>query len=89
VSATKGADGVTTVDFSLTNSIMLGAGPDIDGRVTFTPDASGGYETHGNISAFPSNSLYRMVDGQWKPVRQPHTETKPTDLIDGNGRNQW
>jgi hypothetical protein len=89
VSATKGADGTTTVDFNLTNSALLGAGPDIDGRVTVTPNASGGYDTHGNVSAYPSNSMYQMVNGQWVPVKKPHKETKETDLIDGRGRNTW
>ncbi len=89
VSATKDADGVVMVDFRLKNSAFYGAGPDLDGRITFSPNADGTWETHGNVTAFPSNALYQMVDGKWQPVRPPHEETEPADLIDGRGRDSW
>jgi uncharacterized protein RhaS with RHS repeats len=87
VSMTAGKGGSFTLSFNLTNSII--GGPDIDGSVTFTPDGQGGWATSGDVTAFPSNAFYERQDGKWVEVKPNHTETKPTDLIDGRGRNTW
>jgi hypothetical protein len=74
---------------NLKNSVApLGASPDIDGQVTFTPDGGSGLKASGNISAFPSNAVCHRADGKWVELHR-HTETTPLDLFDGRGRNQF
>jgi hypothetical protein len=78
-----------TLKFNLTNSVMFGAGPDIDGSISFTSDGKGGWTTHGDMTAFPSSALYQRVNGKWVNATPNHTETTPFDLIDGRGRVKW
>jgi hypothetical protein len=89
VTTTPGAGGSFSVDLNLKNSVVpFGASPDIDGKVTFTPDGNGGYSASGNVSAFPSNAVYQRQNGQWVELHR-HTETTPLDLFDGRGRDQF
>lgn len=68
---------------------MVGAGPDIDGSISFTSDGKGGWTTNGDMTACPSSALYQRVNGKWVNATPNHTETTPFDLIDGRGRVPW
>jgi RHS repeat-associated protein len=90
VATTAGEGGSFTVQFEgfKISTIPFGASPDIDGQVSFTPDGEGGYTASGNTTAFPSSAVYQRVKGKWVELHR-HTETTPSDLFDGAGRDQF
>lgn len=71
--------------FGLTNSITRF--PSIDGDVTLTRNADGGWTSHGERDAFPSMGIYRSKDGQQSTVWQSR-EHSPVDLT-GLNRITW
>jgi RHS repeat-associated protein len=55
------------VSFSFTDSKgPLGLAPDLNGTITFLPNADGGYRlADGIVSSYPSMAVYQRVNGQW------------------------
>jgi RHS repeat-associated protein len=88
VKMTAGQDGSLTLDVNFKNSLdptsITGS---IHGSYTFTPDGQGGYESHGSMTAFPSDYIYQGTANGWKQVHG-HDETKIGDLKQSGG-DKW
>jgi RHS repeat-associated protein len=79
-----------TITFHLKDAAApFGASPDLNGVIFIRPDGKGGVTTAGDVSAYPSSDIYQRQGGQWVPIRAPHEETTPLDLIDELGHDKW
>ncbi|MDP3937382.1 MAG: hypothetical protein Q8R92_04510 [Deltaproteobacteria bacterium] len=85
MTARAAAGGGISVDFNFTNSAKIAGvvpNPDINGSLTFTPDANGSYTMSGSITRFPAHAAYVMRGGQWQLIGTPHGGSSPIDLFD-------
>lgn len=90
VSVSQGRDGAYVVGFRLKDAAApFGMAPDLDGLILLTPDGNGGFTTSGDVAAFPSSDIYQRRNGAWVPIRAPHDETTPLDLLDFGRRHRW
>jgi hypothetical protein len=66
---TEGSNGSFSVAVKGVNSAAWGAAPSVDATITFTPDGSGGFTTHGSRNQMPSLGMYESTGRGWDVIK--------------------